>query len=130
MSTGSTIGRSPLEIRLAAGLLVAGGVAFLLVAAARSATEGGGNLFTPPLLELVLALGVGGGLLAGMRLARYAGMVLALLTAFLHAVIALEPVPVWVRIVSGLIAVSQVYVAVLLNTKPALLHSGAGGARR
>lgn len=137
MSNGSTPGRgifgigsrAPVEIRLAAWLLVAGGLLFVLVDLLRAATEDSDTaVFLVPLLQLVIALGVAGGLLRGMRLARLAGVVFALTLALFHLLVVLQALPPWVRIVSGIIAASQVYVAVLLNTRPALLHTG--GARR
>jgi len=122
--------RAPVEVRLAGWLLVTGGLLFVLVDVLRSAIEGdgGGGVFLVSLLQLVIAVGVAGGLLRGMRSARLAGLVFALAVAFLHTLIALQPLAVWVRIAAGLIAASQVYVAVLLNTRPALQHTG--GVRR
>lgn len=138
MTTGPTSGRgifsigarAPLEIRLACLLLVAGALAFVLAGALRIAVEGGtadGLLFVP-LLQLAVAIGIAGGLLRGIRTARLVGVLFVLVVALLHMSIALQAFPVWVRVASGLIAASQVYVAVLLNTRPALQH--AGGARR
>ncbi|HEY3262494.1 MAG TPA: hypothetical protein VGJ95_19875 [Pseudonocardiaceae bacterium] len=120
--------RAPIEIRLAGWLLVAGGLLFVLVDVLWSATDGGGGAFLVSVLQLVIAIGVTGGLLRGMRSARIVGLLFALTVAFLHILIALQSLPVWVRIVAGAIAVSQVYVAVLLNTRPALEHTG--GVRR
>jgi hypothetical protein len=136
MSTGPSSGRgifsigarAPLEIRLACALLVAGALAFLLVGAlrlpsAQGSTEG---LLLPPLLQLVVAIGIAGGVLRGIRSARLVAVGFVLLVGLLHATIALQGIEVWVRIASGLIAASQVYVAVLLNTKPALEFAGGG----
>jgi hypothetical protein len=122
--------RAPVEIRLAAALLAAGGVLFLLVGLLRMPLDGGSatGLLMLPGLQLALAVGVAGGLIRGMRSARLLGMVFALLVALLHTSIALQPFALWVRIAAGLLAASQVYVAVLLNTRPALLHTG--GVRR
>jgi hypothetical protein len=118
--------KAPIEIRLAAWLLAAGGLLFVLVDVVRAATEAGdAQAFLVPLLQLVIALGVAGGLLRGIRLARLAGVLFALTIALFHLLVVLQPLPLWVRIVSGIIAASQVYVAVLLNTRPALLHTGA-----
>jgi hypothetical protein len=115
---------APLEVRLAVGLLVGGGLLFLAMGLLRIPSEGSaGGLLMLPLLQLALAIGVAGGLWLGMRPARITGVVLALLAALVHLMIVLAPVPIWARIASGLIAISQVYVAVLLNTKPALDHS-------
>jgi hypothetical protein len=121
--------RAPAEIRLAAWLLVTGGLLFVLVDVLRVATEAGSDAaFLVPLLQLVIALGVAGGLVRGMRSARLFGLLFVLAVALLHISIALQPFPVWMRIAAGVIAASQVYVAVLLNTKPALQHTG--GVRR
>lgn len=139
-STGPSIGRGltvggnvPLEIRLAAGLMVGAATTFLLAAALRMPLEdigGGQGLFLLPVLQLTIAIGIAGGLVLGKRLARISGLVLALLFALLHLSVALQAFPLWVRIVSGLIAVSQIYVAVLLNTRPALEHTGVRFGQR
>jgi hypothetical protein len=122
--------RAPLEVRLAAALLVGSAAVFLLAGLLRLVTEGGGGLLTAPLLQLALSVGVAGGLLNGIRLARWFGMALALLGALVHMLLALQPLPWWARVVSGLLAAAQVYAAVLLNTKPAVEATGGGGRRR
>jgi len=118
--------RSPVELRLASALLVGSALAFLLVAVSRMLVEGGGGWLQAPLLQLAVALGVAGGLLTGLRLARYAGIVVALLGALLHMVLALQPAPWWARVVSGVLAIVQVYAAVLLNTRPVVEYTGGG----
>jgi hypothetical protein len=138
MSTGPSSGRgifsigakAPVEIRLACALMVGGALLFVLVdllllALQRDSRDGP---LLVPLLQLVIALGTAGGLLRGIRSARLFGLFFVLLAALFHFLIVLQPLPIWVRVVSGVIAASQVYVGVLLNTKPALQHSG--GARR
>jgi|GEM_PF-3879970 len=136
MSTGPMSGRgifsigarAPAEIRLACWLLFTAGLLFVLVDLLRAVTgEDSGGVFLVPLLQLVVGIGVAGGLLRGMRSARLLGLLFVLTAGLLHTLIALQPYPVWVRIASGLIAASQVYVAVLLNTRPALQYTG--GAR-
>jgi hypothetical protein len=133
-SIGGIAGRAPTEIRLAAALLVAGGLVFVLMDLLRMLVESGGPAqgaarpFLLPLLQLAIGIGVAGGLICGMRLARYAGMLVALTFALMHMVFALQPLPPWIRVMAGLVAASQVYVAVLLNTRPALLFTG--GVRR
>jgi hypothetical protein len=119
--------RSPVELRLAAGLLVGSALLFLLMALGRMLDEGGGGWVQLPLLQLALALGVGGGVLTGIRLARYAGIAVALVGGLVHMVLALQPAPWWARIVFGIVAIAQVYAAVLLNTKPAVEFTGGGG---
>lgn len=121
--------RAPLEVRLAAALLVGSALLFLLTGLTLMLGEGGGGWLQLPLLQLAIAIGVAGGVLTGIRLARYAGMVLALLGGLVHMIVALwAPAPWWVRIISGVIALVQVYVAVLFNTKPAVEFT-AGGSR-
>jgi hypothetical protein len=139
MSTGPTPGRgifsigsqAPPEIRLAAWLLFTGGMAFLLIGVLRIPAEGSGSaegLVLAPLTQLTMAIGIAGGLLHGSRLARLFGLVFVLLVALLHFSVLLQPFALWIRIGSGLIAASAAYVAVLLNTRPALMHTG--GVRR
>lgn len=124
-----SIGPVPTEIRVAAWLLIAGGLAFVLVDLLMAVFEDGPDdqVFLLPLLQLAIAAGVAGGLLHGKRLARWIGMLFVLTAALIQIMIVLQPFPVWLRIAAGIIAASQVYVAVLLNTRPALLHTG--GAR-
>jgi hypothetical protein len=111
---------SPLELRLAAGLLTGSALVFVLVALGRMLDEGGGDWLQPPLLQLAVALGVSGGVLTGVRLARFVGIAVALTGALLHMVLALQPAPWWARLLSGLLAMAQIYAAVLLNTRPAV----------
>lgn len=121
--------KAPPEIRLAAWLLPTGGLLFVLVDVLWAFLgDSAGDVLLTPLLQLAVAVGVAGGLLRGSRLARLLGMLFVLTVALLHLSIVLQPLPVWIRIASGLIAASQIYVAVLLNTRPALLHTG--GVRR
>lgn len=125
--------RYPVELRLATALLAGSALAFLLTALLLMSTEGGAGWLQLPLLQLALAIGVAGGVLTGIRLARYAGIAVALLGGLLHMVLALQSGPWWARIVSGLLAIVQVYAAVLLNTKPAVEFTGGGdrhGPRR
>jgi hypothetical protein len=119
-------GRAPTEIRVAAALLFGGGLLFQLVGLLRLLLEGGTaeSFLLVPTLQLVVALGVAGGLLRGLRSARLFGVVFVLLFALLHTFIALQPFALWVRIAGGVLAIAHVYVAVLLNTRPALLYTG------
>ena len=120
--------RAPMELRLAAALLTGSALLFLLTALVRMLDEGGGGWLQLPLLQLAVAIGVAGGVLSGIRLARIVGIGVALLGGLLHMVLVLEPAPWWARAVSGLLAIVQIYVAVLLNTKPAVEFTG-GRAR-
>lgn len=138
MSTGPTSrggvfsvgGKVPTEIRVAAWLLVGGGLLFQLVGLLRLAIEGGSaeSFLLVPTLQLVIALGMAAGLLRGLRSARLLGLLFVLLFALLHMFIVLQPFALWVRIASGILAAAAVYVAVLLNTRPALIYTG--GVRR
>ncbi|GGM37332.1 hypothetical protein GCM10012275_05530 [Longimycelium tulufanense] len=107
----------PLETRVAAALLAGAGVAFLLVGIARWAVEGGPDLLLPPVVLTVFGVGVAAGLLAGWWWARRVGLVLAVVGAVFHLLIVLGGAPWWARLVSGLLAASQVYVLVLLNMR-------------
>ncbi|HEY0639662.1 MAG TPA: hypothetical protein VGD67_18600 [Pseudonocardiaceae bacterium] len=123
-------GDAPVEIKAAAGLLVGGGALFVITDLVLAAVEEDTSaLLLVPLLQLGIGIGIAGGLLRGSRIARYAGLLFALTFALLHMLFALQGVALWIRIVTGVIAASQVYVAVLLNTRPALLHTG-GRVRR
>ena len=114
-------------MRLAAGLLTGSALVFVLVALGRMLAEGGGGWLELPLLQLAVALGVSGGVLTGIRLARVVGVAVALAGALLHVVLALQPAaPWWARLVSGLLAVAQIYAAVLLNTRPAVEFTHGG----
>jgi hypothetical protein len=117
---------SPLELRLAAGLLTGSALVFVLVALGRMLDEGGGDWLQLPLLQLAVALGVSGGVLTGVRLARFVGIAVALAGALLHMVLALQPAPWWARLLSGLLAMAQIYAAVLLNTRPAVEYTLGG----
>lgn len=119
-------GQLPVEIKAAIGLLIGGGVVFVLTDLLWLALEGGSTaqLLLVPLLQLGIGIGISGGLVRGSRVARYAGLLAALTFALFHMLFALQAAPVWIRIVTALIAASQVYVAVLLNTRPALEHTG------
>jgi hypothetical protein len=119
---------APIELRVAAGLLSGSALVFLLVALGRMLAEGGGGWVQPPLVQLAVALGVSGGVLTGSRLARFAGIAVALAGALLQMVLALQSAPWWARLVSGLLAMAQIYAAVLLNTRPAVEFT-AGGRR-
>jgi len=117
---------APIELRLAAGLLTGSAVVFVLVALGRMLAEGGGGWLEVPLLQLAVALGVSGGVLIGNRLARILGIAVALAGALLHMVLALQPAPWWARLVSGLLAIAQIYAAVLLSTRPAVEFTAGG----
>jgi hypothetical protein len=119
---------SPVELRLAAGLLTGSALAFVLMAVGRMLAEGGGGWLQLPLLQLAVAIGVSGGMLTGIRLARIVGIAVALAGALLQMVLALQPAPWWARLVSGLLAIAQIYAAVLLNTRPAIEYT-VGGRR-
>jgi hypothetical protein len=111
---------APIELRLAAGLLTGSALGFVLVALGRLLDEGGSGWLQLPLLQLAVALGVSGGMLTGIRLARVVGIAVALAGALLHLVFALQSGPWWARLVLGLLAMAQIYAAVLLNTRPAV----------
>lgn len=118
-------GDLPVEIRVAVGLLIGGGLLFVAADLLWLALEGSASqLLVVPLLQLAIGAGVAGGLIRGSRIARYVGLLFVLTFAMFHMLFALQAGPIWIKVVTGVIAASLVYVAVLLNTKPALVHTG------
>ncbi|GDY33671.1 hypothetical protein [Gandjariella thermophila] len=114
----------PLEIRVAALLIGAASLLFLLVGAVRWVREGGADILTVPVVAAALQLPVAAGLLIGVRASRIAGMVVVALAALLDLVIALGEGPWWTRVVAGALAATHGYVFVLLNTAPARQYLG------
>jgi hypothetical protein len=117
----------PLEVRVAALLIGAASLLFLLAGAVRWVREGGVDILAAPVVLVALELPVAAGLLVGVRASRVAGMVVVALAALLDLLIALGGGLWWTRVVSGALAAAHGYVFVLLNTAPARRY--LGGAR-
>jgi hypothetical protein len=116
----------PLEIRVAALLLGAASLLFLLVGVVRWAGEGGADILAVPMVAAALQLPVAAGLLVGVRASRIAGMVVVTLAALLDLLIALGGGPGWARVVSTALAAMHIYLFVLLNTAPVRRYLGGG----
>ncbi|GAA2661556.1 MULTISPECIES: hypothetical protein [Actinosynnema] len=114
------------EVRLAIMLGGGSAVAFVLVAALQLLVDPASASLVLPVAVAVIELGVVAGLWKGVRPARIGGMAVFLLFGLVHLLVVLGPTPVWVRLASAVIAAAHVFVAVLLNTRPARDHfSGA-----
>ncbi|SHF32184.1 hypothetical protein [Streptoalloteichus hindustanus] len=109
----------PLELRVAGALLAGAGLAFLALGLGRWSAEGGADVLVLPCALAVLGVAAGAAVLTAHRAARIVGMVVASVAAVLHLLLALGGGAWWARLLSGLLAASQVYVFVLLNTGPA-----------
>jgi hypothetical protein len=106
--------RAPLEVRLSAGIVALGALVFVGVALAWDT-----QALRLPIGAGILAVAVCVGLVVGLRFVRIVTMVVVLLYALVHLLIAMGGGPWWVRLVSGLLCASYIYVAVLMNTQPA-----------
>ncbi|MBM7775710.1 hypothetical protein JOD54_005914 [Actinokineospora baliensis] len=108
----------PLEVKVASLLLVGAALAFVGLGVAR----GDSGALTFPLLLGVIGVLAGASVFAG----KFATPVLVFagLAAVAHAAIALSPVPLWIRIGSGVLAAAHVYAAVLVLTRPARVFMG------
>ncbi|MCP2257020.1 hypothetical protein LX15_000703 [Streptoalloteichus tenebrarius] len=115
----SRLSGSPLELRVAGALLAAAGLVFLALGVGRWAAEGGADVVALPAVLAALGVGAGVAVLTGRRAARIVGMVVATVASVLHLLLALGGGAWWARLLSGVLAASQVYVFVLLNTRPA-----------
>lgn len=124
MIRGGFGGRVGFDVWLGALLVAAPGVVFLVESLIRAFTEGGDGILALPVVLLVLEGGAAVAVLTGTRWARPLVLILVILAALLHMVIALGEGLLWTRMVSAILAVSQVYVLVVLNTKPVREHFG------
>ncbi|HEY8373933.1 MAG TPA: hypothetical protein VIL00_14430 [Pseudonocardiaceae bacterium] len=110
---------TPVEIRMAAGLVAGAGAVFLLLAVLRWALGEGASVLTLPLLLFLLG-GLAGVLLrAGTWACRAVAAVVAVLGGVLHLLIVLGDGSWWTRVVSAVVAGAYVFCLVLLNTAPA-----------
>jgi hypothetical protein len=108
----SRIRNAPKEIQLPLLILLGGTVVFLVVGAVRG------------LLVLPLGLGALEILAIVMVLVRLSSMRVAVILLFgvaglIHLLIAMGSGPLWIRVISGIIAIAGFYGAVLLSTGPA-----------
>ncbi|GLZ29685.1 hypothetical protein Lesp02_18750 [Lentzea sp. NBRC 105346] len=115
---------TPIEVLLSALIAGAGGLTFVLVALVRWQIEGGADLLRAPIFIALIELLVAAGIMFRLRVAHVSGMVLFLIVALLHLLFVLADIPVWARIVSGVLSALHVYGVVLLNTGPARAYLG------
>ena len=116
--TARQLGGMPIEVRLTASIIGGGAVAFMVEALVRSSTDGGGGLLQVPIVFLLIALVSVGLLVMRPRAARVMVAFGALLPALLHMTIAVGNGPWWVRVISAVIGLGNVYAVVLVNTRP------------
>jgi hypothetical protein len=113
-----------MDVWVCVALVGGAGVVFFVESLIRLATEGGVGILTLPLILLVLQGGAAVAMLSGSRWARPVIVVVVIIGALLHMVIALGQGPGWTRAVSAILALAQVYALVALNTKPVREHFG------
>ncbi|HEX4703401.1 MAG TPA: hypothetical protein VH352_14840 [Pseudonocardiaceae bacterium] len=111
------------DVRVCAALLGGAGLVFMVESLIRLSSQGTGILYVP-IVQLVLDGTAVGVILTGNRLLRPGVLIIAILGSLVHMVILLGGGPIWTRVVSALLAVMQLYVLVLLNTKPIRVHFG------
>jgi hypothetical protein len=123
MTSDGAAARTRSDVRVCAALLGVAGLVFMVESLIRLSSQGAGILYVP-LVQLVLDGTAVGVILTGNRLLRPGVLVIAILGSLVHMVILLGGGPIWTRVVSALLAVMQLYVLVLLNTKPIRVHFG------
>ena len=116
--------RLALEVWVCALLIGLGGVTFVAAALFRLWTEGGVGVLSFPIALCVLELIAVAGLVSGWRWARPVVLVIVMLGALLHLLVALGNGADWTRAISAVLVAAQVYALVLLNTKPIREHFG------
>lgn len=107
---------------LASAALVGGvGVAFLIENLFLVGTQGASIVYLP-IAMLVLDIVAVTLILFGNRTLRTGVLMIVGIGVLVDVVIMLGEVPGWLRVVTGLLAVSQIAALVLLNTKPVRAH--------
>ena len=124
MIRGGFGGRAPFDVWLCALLVGGAGVIFLVESLVRLFSEGGAGILAVPIVLLVLEAGAAVAILGGVRWARPVVLIVVIICALLHMVIALGQGALWTRVVSAILAIAQVYALVALNTKPVREHFG------
>jgi hypothetical protein len=116
---------APLEIKVASLVLAAGGLLFLLTFLVLGIQAGDLGTVILPAPVAVISLGLGAGLLAGVRAVRIPALLWTVLAAILYAAFALLAFDVWLAVLSGVLAAAHVYSLVLQITLPARRHMGS-----
>jgi hypothetical protein len=116
---------APLEIKVASLILAGGGLLFLLTFLVLGIQAGDLGSVILPAPVAVISLGLGAGLLAGVRPVRIPALLWTVLVAILYAAFALLAFDVWLAVLSGVLAAAHVYALVLQITLPARRHMGS-----
>jgi hypothetical protein len=116
---------APTEIKVAALVLAGGGLVFLLtfLVLGIQADDLGSIILPAPVA--VISLGLGAGLLGGVRPVRVPALLWTVLCALLYASFALLAVDVWIAVLSGMLAAAHIYSLVMQITLPARRHMGS-----
>ena len=116
---------APLEIKVASLILAGGGLVFLLTFLVLGIQVGDLGSIILPAPVAVISLGLGAGLLGGIRPVRIPALLWTVLVAVLQASFALLATDVWLAVLSGVLAAAHVYALVLQITLPARRHMGS-----
>jgi hypothetical protein len=116
---------APLEIKVASLVLAGGGLLFLLTFLVLGIQAGDLGTVILPAPVALISLGLGAGLLAGVRAVRIPALLWTVLAAILYASFALLAFDVWLAVLSGVLAAAHVYSLVLQITLPARRHMGS-----
>ncbi|MFC0545252.1 hypothetical protein [Kutzneria chonburiensis] len=116
---------APVEIKIAALVLAGGGLVFLLTFLVLGIQAGDLGSIILPAPVAVISLGLGAGLLGGIRPVRIPALLWTVLCALLYASFALLAIEVWIAVLSGILAAAHVYSLVLQITLPARRHMGS-----
>ncbi|MFS8102847.1 hypothetical protein LFM09_37535 [Lentzea alba] len=116
--------RKPVEVRVSAAVAFGGALVFFVVGLILWRTTGDANVLKPPSVVALVELPVAAALLLRLRFAHYPAMIVFILIALLHLLIALADGPGWARAASGVLSAVHLYGVVLLNTGPAREHLG------
>ncbi|PSL57965.1 hypothetical protein B0I31_101179 [Saccharothrix carnea] len=118
----------PIEVFLATVIGAVGALVFALMGLIQWQVQDDPVAFKFPVIVAVLGLLAVGGLVAGPRPARLIAAFVFGLVALIHLLAVLNQVPVWIRVLSGLLSAAHIFAVVMLNTKPARIHF-LGGQR-
>jgi hypothetical protein len=111
--------QAPVEVKVAASLLVGIALVHVLLGAVIVLTsDGSPRTLALPLTSLVFGALVAAGIAARNGFARIAGFVVVVLFATVHAFTLMAGAFLWFKIFGGLAAAGYVYAGVLLNSMP------------
>lgn len=116
---------APLEIKISSLVLAAGGLLFLLTFLVLGLQAGDLGSVILPAPVAVISLGLGAGLLGGIRPVRIPALLWTVLAALLYAAFALLASEIWLAVLCGVLAAAHVYSLVLQITLPARRHMGS-----